>query len=825
LLKRDPGCTLCRLHQTTDHVCLLGQGPVPCSAMIIGEAPGYNEEQTGRVFVGRAGQLLRQLLKQAGLPPEETFICNVVSCRPPDNKKPTEAQIRECRHWLDHQLQQVNPDYVLLLGNVPLKALLGQTKITKWRGKVQEEHGRVYVPAFHPAYILRNDNQRPALEADVRLFADIVRNQGLPEEPGLNPVVVDSWDLVEEMLEAMVGNVSYDIEATGLDPLAEGAAVTALGFGTRDTQWIIPFKHRDYHPWSEEDLREILTRVDKRLPDCILSAHFGKFDSRWMRIHYGVRWEHDFDTGLAHHLLDENSLHGLEYLAQIYFGAVDYSVNPVEASWDKLYPYHARDCYYTRKLKLKFSRMLAERPDLLKIFRYITMPCSAIFTDAEVTGVTINVAKMAEAEKHLREKIRETEHELNRIAAEHECEVNWNSYPQVSDFLFEELRLTPLDKTDSGGNSTNESVLKRLNHPAATQLLRHRKATTQLGFFIKGWKPHLHRRKLHPSFKLHGTVTGRPSCENPNLQQTDKDPVIRSLVTAPRGWVLVEADLSQIELRIAAELAQEQTMLQAFHEGTDIHWLTAITELERGHGNPELVQRTVQKYTGDSYDYGDSIEYLLEMGPKLAAGIDKEWKHKRFLAKAVNFGYVYGMGAKTFLTQLRDDWGITITLRQAQESRDAYFQLYRDLEPWHERIRRYVRHHGYVTSLVGRVRRLPEAQVWEDTPQRGYAERQAINFPVQSFGNELNLMSLIQIREEFSLNKVRPCGTVHDSILLLIRPHLVEKTVPRILEIMSHPALLDTLGVRVGVPIEAEAKIGPWGKGVELDEWLKRRAA
>lgn len=282
--------------------------------------------------------------------------------------------------------------------------------------------------------------------------------------------------------------------------------------------------------------------------------------------------------------------------------------------------------------------------------------------------------------------------------------------------------------------------------------------------------------------------------------------------------------MSQIELRVAAELANERSMLYAFANGIDVHWLTAIQEIERGGALKDLVLDTARTWKQDkTLNYSQSIKVLLEMGPDEAVAIRPEWKEYRKKAKAVNFGYLYGMWWKKFKMYARDNYGVDVTDEEAQDSRVAFFDNYKDYPAWHDRQKRYARKHGYVKSLSGRKRRLPAAMSAEDGPERREAERQAINSPVQSFANELNLMAALQLRKEYGRKVVRICGTVHDAILVRVRDDYVEEVYNRLREIMSHPELMDILQIDVAVPIIADGSIGPWGAGVPLDVWKAER--
>lgn len=866
-LRNDPKCKLCKLSQTTNNVCILGHGPRNAEVMIIGEAPGETEERTGKPFTGKAGQLLEEVLNANGFDREDVFICNAVSCRPPGNRTPSKAEIKACKKWLDYQIAMVKPRFVLILGNVPLQSFTGKAGITKRRGKPWEQDGRIWLATFHPAYILRVPEERPTLEKDLKLFGEIVDFGGIPEERELRARSIWTRTDFEDMLKDLrrSSSVSCDLETSQLYPWRHMVAETdpktkkitswkagpdpkiiSCGFGTSKMQWCWPINHRQ-SPWSKRELEDMFEEVDEvlRENEVQLIFHNGKFDLLWLRVHYGLEWEADFDTMQGHFLLDENDRHGLKELAMKFLGAPDWEVSLETKQgglWDRHAKYLAHDVYYTRKLRYTFGKMLNAEPDVKRVFQKIMMPCVNLFVDVEYSGVHINQEKFDDAEAYLRGEYNGALKRLKEWEPDHVTDskgrkqpFNWGSPQQLGDLLFgtpEEgieygLRLTPLDKTKGGGDSTSESVLKRLDHPCVGDLLKFREAKQQLSFFIDGWKPYLVNGRLHPSFKLHGTVTGRLSCENPNLQQVPRDPRIRTLISAPHGWSLIEADLSQIELRIAAELANERAMLTAFKTGVDVHWLTAIREIARGGGLKALVISTAEALSkGTTLKYSQAIDVLLKMGPGAAEGIAAEWKEYRKKAKAINFGYLYGMWWKKFKIYARDNYGVNVTDEEAQASRIAFFDLYGDLPEWHNRQRRYARKHGYVVSLSGRKRRLPDARLSGDDNytkmRRQEAERQAINSPVQSFANEINLMAAIQLRKEFPRRVLRIVGTVHDAILMEVRNDWVERVYKRTLEIMSRPALFDDFEIELEVPIIAEAKIGPWAAGISLEKWMEK---
>lgn len=794
-------------------------------------------------------------------PLEKLYNVSHISLLEGDPRNGKAATKTEIKHSLDNLWEELEGfRYVVLVGNSPLKAVTGKAGISKLRGKPIKQNDFIFLPMNNPSIIRHDDKQELLLQADLQFLQDMVNFGGVPETKELDFRIVMCHDDVEEMLDDIRGAVSYDIETTQLYPwqtqhLDEKTnewvkdpepKIVSIGFGTARHQWCIPVGHPQ-SPWSQYEVADILDRIDDKRDDFFLIAHNGKFDLLWTWVHLGVKWELDFDTMLAHYLLDENMRHGLKYLAQVYCNAPDWEIDltekqGVDVPLKRHCKYLAHDLYYTRKLRYVLGRMLREDTEVRDVFEEILLPTANLFVEVEYDGVFIDINQFDEAESVLRDKYNQALLELEEWEPDHYVKkngevyyfkdarrkkdptrFNWGSTDQLRWLLFDHLGIKPLDKTAAGEYSTSESVIKRLDHPCTEALLHFRAAKQQLSFFIDGWKPYLDKKNrgyyLHPSFKLHGAVTGRLSCEHPNLQQVPRDPRIRSLISAEEGWTLVQCDLSQAELRIAAELARERNMIHAFVNGIDIHWLTAIREIARGGGLVDLVKDTAKKLDGSILSYSESVDLLIKAGHEVCIEANNDWKEYRKKAKAVNFGYLYGMWWKKFKSVARDDYDVIITDEEAEASRVTFFNNYSDLEPWYRRQKRYVRKHGYVKSLSGRKRRLPEARSDINTPERRAAERKAINSPVQSFANEINLMAAIQLREEYGRSIVKICGTVHDSVLFRVRNDMLEEVYHRMLEIMRWPDLMDTFEIEMTVPLEADGEVGPWGKGKPLDKW------
>lgn len=775
-MKGNPDCQACGLYRTAQAVCLFGQGPVPAKMMIVGEAPGFREDEIGKPFQGAAGQLLDQLLESSGLRRRDIYITNVCKCRPPNNRTPGAKEMKACKIYLQEEFVNVKPKFVLLLGATALKGVLGKGKITEIHGQVIEKEGITYIPTFHPAAALRDPRRMDPLERDIKTFANAVKGRSIKTGPDLNWTEIRTFDQFNEMLtelrEARVA--SFDIETTGLDRFRNG--INCLGLAIPGREWILPLEYPPSPFYGKPELQkmmiELVGEALEEVPEVV--GQYGKFDVLFLLYHYGVRFKLTFDTGYASHLIDENIPSGLKYQARLRCGAPNYDLSTSEKKGNvnpsKLYKYCAMDVHYTLKLRKIFRKMLKRDDALWNIFHNMLMPATQAFIDAENEGVFIHLDRLDAVEKDLLEKIRKVEGKLAKMTKPKK--VNWNSPKQVAEVLFKDWGLKPIEKTKGGDWSTAESILKQLadEHYGVELLLKYREHFKQYSSFVMGWKKRMWKGRIHPSFKLNGTVTGRLSCVDPNLQQVPRDSSIRSLIGAPPGWTFVEADYSQIELKIAAMISGERNMLYIFQTGGDIHTTTA----------------------------------------KSLVGADEVTPEQRKAAKAVNFGFLYGMGHNKFMEYARDKYGVTLTPRESKAYRQRFFDTYPDLPRWHEKQRKIARMFEQVRNPIGRLRRLPEIAS-QDDGLRSEAERQAINSPVQGFGSDLTTSSVVEIHQSFSRDKLRIIGSVHDSILMIVKDEYVDEVLPRVKRIMESPALMSN--INFPVPITVEIKTGNWGTG------------
>lgn len=590
--------------------------------------------------------------------------------------------------------------------------------------------------------------------------------------------------------------VSFDAETSGLNPFSQNAYIASLGIGTINKDFTFPLNHHeaDLHEQFKSQTRKFKL-IHEVVKDKKKIGHNGKFDSLFIHEVFGKLWYCDFDTMLAHYNINENERHGLKELSIKYFDADDYDIplkwkQGIEGDLETHCKYLGLDLYYTRRLFRVFSRMLKEEKTAHTLFHNFTMPLSKLYTRIELRGVPIDESKLEDGRTYWEEISKSSKKELQKLTrdfippankAGKVPELNFGSPTQLSHLLFKHYKLPVLDKTPKGVASTSESVLKRLDHPICKHILDNREANKNLSTFIDSWRSRLIDGRIHPSYKIHGTVTGRPSCEDPNLQQVPQDSRIRSIISAPKRWVLAEVDHSQAELRLVADASGDDRLIEIYNtEGGDVHTMT-VQEI---------------------------------------FGIMNPTKEERTKGKAVNFGFIYGMWWKKFIDYARDQYGQKFTDKEAENIRKKFFQVYR-LEEWHKRQKALARTSGYVMSKIGRKRRLPDA-TRQDTgnydPKRSSAERQAVNSPIQSLASDINLLGALEIDETLDHKYCQIVGTVHDSILILIREDKIDYCLPKIKKIMENPkSLTKIFKCNLNVPLLAEAKIGPWSKGVEYE--------
>ena len=788
-------CNLCAFSSPT---CIWGAGPSKAKVMVVNSYATEQDEQEGAAVMPSS---LVERLRAIGLDPERVYYTNAIKCACPRGTKYKVGDIKKCKQHLDKEIAEVQPTYVLVLGAQALKATVDGS-ITELNGVMVEKDGIKYMPSYSPGIVYRDPGKATFVEKAMNNFKAMMEGslEGLPE---LDIRLITNMRELKRAFHHLKDNnylyLSYDIETTGLVRFED--EVNLFGFGNDQVQYIIPLEAR-YSPLKGARLAQ-----RKLIRTCVnwlnrnakaLVAGNGKFDDLFLKYHFGVKPNITFDVVLASHILNENTPNGVKENAVLECNAPEWDVDKdlktgkykTREKYQEYLTYLGYDIYYEYKLYKVFHKKLKQDRALMKLFYHLYMPGIISYETVEEHGVFIYPQQFKQVRKHLESERSKIEKSLLEMAGH---EVNWNSPAQIQKLLYEELKLPVIETTESGSPSTSEATLMQLRdkHPIVELILKYRGVNIQISHFIDGWINRMWGRRLCPNFKLHGTVTGRTSCTDPNLQQVPRDPIIRNLVGAPEGWSVVEIDYSQAELRIAAIMSGDETMKRIYQTGGDIHTHTY-----------EMI--TGEKVSDDKY-------------------IKKEQRKK---AKAVNFGFVYGMGWRKFKIYARDNYGVDLTDKEAEQWRERFFQAYHSLPKWHSKQRRIVQSMGQVRSPIGRLRRLPDIYS-TDKSKRAEAERQSINSPVQGFGSDLTILGMSEIMGNaqyydpdyvLDRDKFFVIGTVHDATLFEVRNDYLMEFCPKAKHILEHPkALEDVFHFDTDVPIVADVAVGKsWGAGIEL---------
>lgn len=485
-----------------------------------------------------------------------------------------------------------------------------------------------------------------------------------------------------------------------------------------------------------------------------------------------------FDTMLAHYVIEPEGRRSMDLLSAQYLGYEPVHIDELigkkgknqlnmrDVDVDKVKEYAAEDADITLQLKQAFTPLLKEK-EVERVFEEVENPLVRVLTDMEFEGVKIDVDFLNEYSKELEKDARQFE---ENVYAQAGVRFNLASPKQLGEVLFEVLKIDPkAKKTKTGQYATGEDVLQKLaaNNPIVADILGFRELTKLKSTYVDALPEMINRKtgRVHTSYAQAVAVTGRLSSNNPNLQnipiRSDKGREIRkAFLPRDHKHVLISADYSQIELRIVAAISGDPNMCEAFKEGKDIHTATAA----KVYNVPE-------------------------------SDVTKEMRYK---AKSVNFGIIYGQGA----FGLADNLGISRT--EAKEIIDNYKKEFVGITSYMDDTVRFAQENGYVQTLMGRKRWLKDINSSNFTV-RGYAERNAINSPIQGTAADMIKLAMIRIYHEMKKGdwKSKMILQVHDELVFDAVKEEVDDLKKLIIDNMTHAMILPN-----GVPVEAEVGMG-----------------
>ncbi len=580
-------------------------------------------------------------------------------------------------------------------------------------------------------------------------------------------------DLIQKLLTTEI--LSIDTETTGTEPME--AELVGMSFSDAENKgYYVPV------PPNREEALKIVNEL-RPLYENEKSLKVGqniKYDMIVLQ-NYGVQVRGAlFDTMLAHYVLQPELRHNMDYLAEIYLHYQTIHIDELIGAKGKnqknmrdlpaedVYRYACEDADITLKLKNVLEKELKEQ-GAEHLFYEIEMPLVPVLVNIETNGMRLDTEALKQSSEHFTIRLQEIEKNIYELAGE---TFNISSPKQVGEVLFDKLKIVEkAKKTKTGQYVTSEEVLESLRgrHEAVGKILEYRGLKKLLSTYIDALPQLVNPRtgRIHTSFNQAVTSTGRLSSSNPNLQNIpirDEDgKEIRKAFIPDDGCEFFSADYSQIELRIMAHLSEDKNMIDAFLSGHDIHAATAA----------KIYKIDIEKVTSDM----------------------------RRKAKTANFGIIYGISVFGLAERLN------ISRQEAKELIDGYFETYPQVKEYMDKSIRVARENGYVETIFHRKRFLPDINS-RNAVVRGYAERNAINAPIQGSAADIIKVAMAHIHQRFTSNnlKAKMILQVHDELNFSVPAPEKELVQQIVIEEMER-------AYRMHVPLKADCG---WG-----NNWLE----
>ena len=500
-----------------------------------------------------------------------------------------------------------------------------------------------------------------------------------------------------------------------------------------------------------------------------------KYDLEVLR-NYGIELKGKmWDTMIAHYLIQPELHHNMDYMAEIYLNYqtihIDELIGPKGKHQlsmrslppSQVYEYAAEDADITLRLKNKLEPEL-KKSECENLFYNIEMPLMPVLAEMEMNGVCLDTESLAETSKQFTNRMNEIEARIYELAGER---FNIASPKQVGEILFDKLKIVEkAKKTKKGQYVTSEEVLQQLRnkHEIVADILEHRGLKKLIGTYIDALPKLINPKTghIHTSFNQTITATGRLSSSDPNLQNIpirgEDGKEIRKAFIPEKGCLFFSADYSQIELRVMAHLSQDPQMTEVFREGKDLHAATAAN----------IYKKPIEEVTRD----------------------------ERTKSKRANFGIIYGITVFGLAERL------DIPRDEAKMLIDGYFETFPQVHDYMEKSKEMARKQGYVTTLFGRRRYLPDINSHNATV-RGFAERNAINAPIQGTAADIIKVAMIRIFNRFKAEgiKSKMILQVHDELNFSVYPEEKEKVEGIVLHEMQN-------ALKLSVPLVADSGFG-----------------
>jgi len=836
--------------------------PDRADIVIVGESPGRQEIDQGKPFVGDAGKLLREEMRKAGIDASRVMFANSARCRI-DKDALTGRQISEvlirCRPNLETLLNHVKPKLIICLGAIALQQVMSMKAIKKVRGQVLRsvEFGCAVFATWHPAYILRNASEMSTFRLDLEKIAEFI-------EGGFKETFVDpfTWKEVDSIRPLLDGGFIRE---------GGGDFITALDTETQDTKWwssdSVLLSYQVAASFTEGWTVVLHEEVPPGMGDFNIMVRRGGTKKNPIKVQTGVKRVPDFDrkvaelkelcerqdikkylmnlkfekhrlkslgielvnapidVGLAAHCLDSEKFlqPSLRFLLESFtniktFYKDEISDDEKEDMIQVLSTDRKRFCKYASydpvstllvALAVK-KRLLNDQKSANYYIRFLHPVETEFLFDIERRGVLIDREALPAARRGIELQQEEKVAAFRRLCPEPVVRKYSDKFKLTRRRILMDALFSYEDEegglTDIGIGLQPIAMSKKTGEPVvdkdtmnrlldmdipdkAKELIYTYKEWSELNTLVTRYFPQIEENmdengRIHPTYSFVFTSSGRTGARNPSAQNFPKRGelarILRRCIKAPPGFKLVEMDQSMAELRFIAHVADEARMKDIFARNGDIHKMTGLAV--SGMKEEDLI-------------------------PEKLSDIRKK-------AKAVNFGFVYGMMPKGFLNYARSQFGVKITMPQAKAARETFFGLYPGLVYWHQRSKDKIIKDGGIRSLFGRWRSLPNIYSQDDW-MRMEAERIGINFEIQNPSSDYTLLGGKQAMDRnashigpvINPDECAPVLFTHDSFVFEIKEDKVEYCASILKANLEH-VNTDPFGFRLTVPMKVEAEIG-----------------
>jgi DNA polymerase I-like protein with 3'-5' exonuclease and polymerase domains len=695
---------------------------------------------------------------------------------------------------VDLEFDSDSYEYVILIGSEAAKFIGGIGSVTEFAGHLVDDK---FIPMINPAMLSFKPEAKPLFDRACEKLHNYVSGEKPPTVTGDFEGIVDE-DRANEYLRSVLEDdavkfIACDTETTALYP--RDGYVLGISLSHKSKQGV----YISTDCIGEDTERLLQALFSSRL----VVFHNAKFDLKMLEYHFDFKFPSVSDTMLMHYVLDETQgSHGLKQLAMKYtdYGDYDRALDEFRTKYckdhkilkgdfsydlipfDIMYEYAAIDTAVTYDLYQMFVKKIVANVQLKKVYKELMVPGMLFLKDVEENGVPFDIDRLQKVQGLMETEIQVAKEklygydEVHKFEAEQGKVFNPNSTQQLRVLLFDYLGLTPTGKlTGTGAASTDAEVLKKLaeEHPIPGVILDIRQKSKIKNTYLDKIIPALDKdSRIRTGFNITSTTSGRLSSSGKlNMQQLPRDnAAVKGCIKARPGYKILQQDLATAEVYVAAILSDDKKLQDVFKSGGDLH---------------------------------STVAKMVFQLPQDVAAIKDEAPTQRQAAKAITFGIMYGSGPAKVSETVTKDSGKPFSIQQAKDTIAKYFRTFPRLKDWLQMSKEDIEANGYIYSILGRKRRLPNV-FSSDKGVASHEVRSGINFLIQSVASDINLLAGIELNKWLLDNKKDAViiALVHDSLVLECKEEEVEEVSEKMAQLTQKDRGCSIPGQPIGVDLD-----------------------